>query len=148
MTVFFKRKPTKEEQIEILRGGSAIKTRNLFRECIDFEKTPHKTIEDLDNYYKAFYIITKSEILTYIKENYSLKDLGMYDNKCYLKLKKEKGKYVIYTWDYEYEMRTGKVIDLREEFYDTEDEVYERYVRFLIGSSGTGLTFEDKKDNS
>ena len=125
--------PSPKEQIEALISGS-------FRKIE--EKYPNiKTWEEL-------FTVTKSEILTYIKENYSLKDLGMYDNKCYLKLKKEKGKYVIYTWDYEYEMRTGKVIDLREEFYDTEDEVYERYVRFLIGSSGTGLTFEDKKDNS
>ena len=145
MTVVLHKIPTKEEQIEALING---KVASFMKECVDFEKTNKTSIEDRMQYRKKVFTITKSEILAYIKENYSLKDLGMYDNKCYLKLKKEKGKYVIYTWDYEYEMRTGKVIDLREEFYDTEDEVYERYVRFLIGSSGTGLTFEDKKDNS
>ena len=147
MAVFFKRKPTKAEQIEVLKELSAIKMRDLLRECIDFDKTPHKTIEDLDNYYQAFFTVTKSEILSYIKSNYSLRDLGMYDQKCYLNLKKEGEKYIIYYWDYEYEMRTGEVIGMREEYYDSEDEVYERYVRFITGSSGTGLTFEDKEED-
>ena len=146
MAVFFKRKPTKEEQIKYLMGNGSVSP-YLFNECIDLEKTPNNTWQDNRAINQAFFTVTKSEILSYIKSNYSLRDLGMYDQKCYLNLKNEGDKYVIYTWDYEYEMRTGEVIGMREEYYDSEDEVYERYVRFITGSSGTGLTFEDKEED-
>ena len=146
MAVFFKRKPTKEEQIKYLMGNGSVSP-YLFNECIDLEKTPNNTWQDNRAINQAFFTVTKSEILSYIKSNYSLRDLGMYDQKCYLNLKKEGEKYIIYTWDYEYEMRTGEVIGMREEYYDSEDEVYERYVRFITGSSGTGLTFEDKEED-
>jgi hypothetical protein len=146
MAVFFKRKPTKEEQIKYLMGNGSVSP-YLFNECIDLEKTPNNTWQDNRAINQAFFTVTKSEILSYIKSNYSLRDLGMYDKKCYLNLKKEGDKYIIYTWDYEYEMRTGEVIGMREEYYDSEDEVYERYVRFITGSSGTGLTFEDREED-
>ena len=146
MAVFFKRKPTKEEQIKYLMGNGSVSP-YLFNECIDLEKTPNNTWQDNRAINQAFFTVTKSEILSYIKSNYSLRDLGMYDQKCYLNLKKEGEKYIIYTWDYEYEMRTGEVIGMREEYYDSEDEVYERYVRFITGSSGTGLTFEDREED-
>ena len=125
--------PTKKEQIESL---------------IDLHNTKHELAQKYNiETWEELFTVTKSEILSYIKSNYSLRDLGMYDQKCYLNLKKEGEKYIIYTWDYEYEMRTGEVIGMREEYYDSEDEVYERYVRFITGSSGTGLTFEDKEED-
>ena len=124
--------PSNKEQIEALMSG-------CFRKIE--EKYPHiETWEEL-------FTVTKSEILSYIKSNYSLRDLGMYDQKCYLNLKNEGDKYVIYYWDYEYEMRTGEVIDMTEEYYDSEDEVYEEYVKFITRSSGTGLTFEDREED-
>ena len=71
----------------------------------------------------------------------------MYDKKCYLNLKKEGGKYIIYYWDYEYEMRTGEVIGMTEEYYDSEDEVYEEYVKFQQEAAALGLTFEDREED-
>ena len=125
--------PTKKEQIESL---------------IDLHNTKHELAQKYNiETWEELFTVTKSEILSYIKSNYSLRDLGMYDKKCYLNLKKEGEKYIIYTWDYEYEMRTGEVIGMREEYYDSEDEVYARYVRFITGSSGTGLTFEDREED-
>jgi hypothetical protein len=123
--------PTKKEQIESL---------------IDLHNTKHELAQKYNiETWEELFTVTKSEILSYIKSNYSLRDLGMYDKKCYLNLKKEGEKYIIYTWDYEYEMRTGEVIGMTEEYYDSEDEVYEQYVKFITRSSGTGLTFEDKE---
>ena len=125
--------PTKKEQIESL---------------IDLHNTKHELAQKYNiETWEELFTVTKSEILSYIKSNYSLRDLGMYDQKCYLNLKNEGDKYVIYYWDYEYEMRTGEVIDMREEYYDSEDEVYEEYVKFITRSSGTGLTFEDREED-
>ena len=125
--------PTKKEQIESL---------------IDLHNTKHELAQKYNiETWEELFTVTKSEILSYIKSNYSLRDLGMYDKKCYLNLKKEGEKYIIYTWDYEYEMRTGEVIDMTEEYYDSADEVYEEYVKFITRSSGTGLTFEDREED-
>ena len=144
MTVVLNKIPTKKEQIEALMIG---RIASFMKECVNFDKTDKENIEDRMLYRQKVFTVTKSEILSYIKSNYSLRDLGMYDQKCYLNLKNEGDKYVIYTWDYEYEMRTGEVIGMTEEYYDSEDEVYEEYVKFITRSSGTGLTFEDKKED-
>ena len=144
MTVVLNKTPTKKEQIEALMSG---RIASFMKKCVNFDKTDKENIEDRMLYRQKVFTVTKSEILSYIKSNYSLRDLGMYDKKCYLNLKKEGDKYIIYTWDYEYEMRTGEVIGMTEEYYDSEDEVYEEYVKFITRSSGTGLTFEDKEED-
>ena len=147
MAVFFKRKPTKAEQIEVLKELSAIKMRDLLRECIDFDKTPHKTIEDLDNYYQAFFTVTKSEILSYIKSNYSLRDLGLFEEQDNFRLnvREEKNRFKTFTRCWDTEVRGLPYKEYNIKYFSTEDEVYEEYVDHITGCSGTGLTFEDKE---
>ena len=80
--------PTKKEQIESL---------------IDLHNTKHELAQKYNiETWEELFTVTKSEILSYIKSNYSLRDLGMYDQKFYLNLKKEGDKYIIYTCNYEY----------------------------------------------
>ena len=148
MAVFFKRKPTKEEQIKYLMGNGSVSP-YLFNECIDLEKTPNNTWQDNRAINQAFFTVTKSEILSYIKSNYSLRDLGLFEEQDNFRLnvREEKNRFKTFTRCWDTEVRGLPYKEYNIKYFSTEDEVYEEYVDHITGCSGTGLTFEDKEED-
>jgi hypothetical protein len=99
--------------------------------------------------------MNKKELIIKLKEigidknHYSLKDLGLYNKDNFrLNIKKEKNRYKAFTRCWDLEARGLPYKEYNIKYFDTENEVYEEYVDYITQSSGTGLTFEDKKNNS
>ena len=149
------KKPTKIEQIKVL-----VEPGNQKHELA--AKYNIKTWEDL-------LTVTRSEILDYVKSNYKIEDIyadytsidlkyedipefvkkvesgEIKEESGYFNLRRESGRYVVFTWDYDFWIRTGKVHDIDEDYFDTENELYECYVDGIIRGSGTGINFADKE---
>jgi hypothetical protein len=126
--------PSNKEQIEALMSG-------CFRKIE--EKYPHiETWEEL-------FTVTKSEILSYIKSNYSLRDLGLFEEQDNFRLnvREEKNRFKTFTRCWDTEVRGLPYKEYNIKYFSTEDEVYEEYVDHITGCSGTGLTFEDKEED-
>ena len=126
--------PSNKEQIEALMSG-------CFRKIE--EKYPHIEI------WEELFTVTKSEILSYIKSNYSLRDLGLFEEQDNFRLnvREEKNRFKTFTRCWDTEVRGLPYKEYNIKYFSTEDEVYEEYVDHITGCSGTGLTFEDKEED-
>ena len=146
MTVVLNKIPTKKEQIEALMIG---RIASFMKECVNFDKTDKENIEDRMLYRQKVFTVTKSEILSYIKSNYSLRDLGLFEEQDNFRLnvREEKNRFKTFTRCWDTEVRGLPYKEYNIKYFSTEDEVYEEYVDHITGCSGTGLTFEDKEED-
>ena len=125
----------KKEQLEGFIKGNETSVAENYYSMSEFEAFDKVS----GSYWIPAFDVTREEILEYLKANYSLEDLQKNMGSMSIKLKINDGKYIVYSWDYEYEMRKGEIVGYKEWVYDTEDEVYEDFVNGL--GAGTGLSF-------
>jgi hypothetical protein len=117
--------PSKKEQIEALLNGEAYK-------LVEKYVSP----KDLSgNSYKEVFTVKKHEIVNYLKKNYALKEV------LNQQPSNKDGFYVIpmYSSFKVYEQERG--IRFIEYVTNSEQEVWELFVDYLIRTSGTGLSF-------
>lgn len=119
-------KPAKKEQMEAILNGSA---HELLKNYLSPEEL--KTLGT--KAYDKFFTITKYDILNYLKEKYDLHDLIL--NKPAIK----DGFYVITTENgfKIYEQYRG--ISSNISFTNNEEDIWDKFVNYLIKTSGTGL---------
>lgn len=118
--------PDKSKQIEALIQHKAAK---LVEETFPSQEWGNDP-------YRIIFTVTRNEIKHYIKERYSL------DKLVYIKKGKLDGYYAIRR-DNDYEVfEQERGIKFNQTRVLTLDEVWNKYVDYLIRTSGTGLSFD------
>ena len=120
-------KPSKEEQIEALleRKACELVERYVPADRSDFEA------------YAEIFSVNRSEILAYLQAKYSLWDLvytepGISDG--FYAIRQDSGGYLIYEQE--------RSIRFAEAMVPNEDQVWKRFIDYIIVANGTGLRFE------
>ncbi len=118
--------PSKIEQIESLLNGTACE---LVERCVAPDRL-------CSNSYAEVFTVSRREILEYIRKNHNLEEVAKNVPG------EEDGFYVVpqgngyLTYIQERQVRAEQVV------VSSENEAWDRYLDYLIGYSGTGLTFE------